>query len=163
MAFYLPQCRACRYAGSGKRSGWAAPPRRTLGRCPIVGAKANGDPSAAAVDNHSRGQARPGPVIVSPPAATAPRFAIRPAEAAVSVVASLDRGLGIPVMRAQPGGDTGRTEPVLARHRRPVHRLPWLVLAIPGIQAAFTLRLAWPKTAFQDEDRNQCWLRPAAL
>jgi hypothetical protein len=37
------------------------------------------------------------------------------------------------------------------------------MLALPGIQAAFAHRMVWSSTAFQDEVRHQCWLRPAAL
>jgi len=66
------------------------------------------------------------------------------------------------MMPAQPGGDTGGAEPVLAGRQRAVRRLPWM-LALSGIQAAFAHRMVWSSTAFQDEVRYQCWLRPAAL
>ena len=97
---------------------------------------------------------------MSPPAATARRSAVRPAEAAVTFAASQDGVLGVLVTLAQPGGDTGGAEP---GRRRALHRLPWLLLAILGIQAAFALRLVWSNTAFQDEALDQRRFRPAAV
>jgi hypothetical protein len=41
--------------------------------------------------------------------------------------------------------------------------VPWLLLAILGIQVAFALELAWSNIAFQGDTQHQYWLRPAAL
>jgi hypothetical protein len=71
-----------------------------------------------------------------------------------------DAGLGVLVKPGQPGGDTGGTA---AGRRRTLHRPPWLLLAILGIQVAFALQQAWSNTAFHDDAQHRYWLRPAGL
>jgi hypothetical protein len=76
---------------------------------------------------------------------------VRPAEAPVTFAASQDGALDVLMRLAQPGGDTGGAVPGPAGRRSALRRMPWLLLAILGVQAALSLRLVWSNTAFQDE------------
>ncbi|MEP7024514.1 MAG: glycosyltransferase family 39 protein, partial [Actinomycetota bacterium] len=60
---------------------------------------------------------------------------------------SQERALGVLTTLANAGG----AGPGPAGRRRSLHRPPWLLLAILGIQAVLSLRLVWSNTAFQDE------------